>query len=318
MKPITILTESRSLVSKLDIAVQDILTQHKSTGEPVDKLVGKITRARGFGSRDRKYVGDTVFDTLRQRPWPSWFTRQLSPELESALRERASPVLAVDRRFMRREDALSKLKALGIACQISHLADTALILEERLNLEALPESLQQALWWMDEGSQVIAAQIKATPEQTILDLCAGGGGKTRMMQATGARITAVDQSEQRLAKLPGVKRVVADGTTANLGQFDWILVDAPCSGTGTLRRSPDIFGRLKEQDIPKYAATQKALVFNSVKMLKPTGTLVYATCSVLYAENQSDFEGLKLTQSRQLLPSLEGCDGFYYAIFQRL
>jgi 16S rRNA (cytosine967-C5)-methyltransferase len=305
------------LASKVDIAIQDILTQHKSTGEPVDKLVGRLTRARGLGSRDRKLVADAVFEQLRQKPWPAWFAKKISPELEQALRTRAKPVLAVDARFMTALEAQTQLQALGIESRLSNLVNTALILEQdRLNLDTLPKNLQEALWFMDEGSQVVAQQIKAKPGETILDLCAGGGGKTRMMLATGAKITAVDQSDKRLAKILSVKRIVADGRTISLPPFDWILIDAPCSGTGTLRRSPDIFGRLKETDIANYATLQRELVANAVKLLKPTGKLVYATCSVLNEENHAKFDSLELIESKQLLPSKEGCDGFYWACFQ--
>lgn len=305
------------MVSKVDIAVQDILTQHKSTGEPADKLVGRLTRARGLGSRDRKLVADAVFEHLRAKPWPTWFTTKISPELEQALRTRAKPVLAIDARFMTAAEAQKQLQKLGIESKLSDLANTALILEQdRLNLDTLPKNLQEAVWFMDEGSQVIAQQIKAKPGETVLDLCAGSGGKTRMLLATGAKITAVDKSDKRLAKIPGVKRIVADGRTVSLPPFDWILIDAPCSGTGTLRRSPDIFGRLKETDINSYAMLQKELVANATKMLKPTGKLVYATCSVMPEENHVEFEGLELIENQQLLPSREGCDGFYWALLK--
>ncbi len=305
------------MVSKLDIAVQDILTQHKSTGEPVDQLVGKITRSRGFGSRDRKLIGDAVFDALRQKPWPAWFTRKIDPELEQALRTRAKPVLAIDQRMITVQEAQKQLRELGVESSVSHLAKTALVLEQdRLSLDSLPHPLRESIWFMDEGSQVIAAQIKAKPGDRVLDLCAGGGGKTRMLLATGADITAVDISQTRLAKIPGVHRIVADGRTVSLPPFDWILVDAPCSGTGTLRRSPDIFGRLQEADIAAYAKLQRELVANATQMLKPTGRLVYATCSVLPEENPMNFDGLELIENRQLLPSTDGCDGFYHASFR--
>ncbi|MBH1989141.1 MAG: hypothetical protein I8H75_01965 [Myxococcaceae bacterium] len=310
-------TEGLRFVSKADIAVQDVLTQHRSTGEPVDRLVGRLTRSRGLGSRDRRLVGDRVFDELRNKPWPTWFTQQITPELEQALRQRAKPNLAVDRRHMTREEALQLLNQAGIIAKPSRIAETGLILEERLDLNKLAMRLQQALWWMDEGSQRIALEVQADPSDRVLDLCAGAGGKTRMILATGASITMVDSSPQRLGKIKGVQRFVADGRTLTLPLFDWILLDAPCSGTGTLRRSPDLFGRLQENSIPRYALLQNELAKNAHRLLKPNGKLVYATCSLLSAENHRDFVGFDRIEHRQLLPSADGCDGFYYAIFKK-
>lgn len=185
--------------------------------------------------------------------------------------------------------------------------------EPNIPIESLGETL-----WIDKGSLLIAQQIKAKPGERVLDLCAGSGGKTKILMSTGAHITAVDISDKRLLKIPGIKRIVADGRTVSLPAFDWILVDAPCSGTGTLRRAPDIFGRLKESDLANYATLQKELVNNATKMLKPTGQLIYATCSILEEENHTSFDNLKLLESKQLLPTTDNCDGFYWARFQRL
>ena len=262
------------MVSRADIAVQEILTQHKSTGEPVGYLVSKITRSRGLGSKERQLVADSVFDILRQKPWPDWFTKRLQKqygadfaELEKSLRTRPPPNIPIE-----------------------------------LNNETL---------WIDKGSQIIAEKIQAKPGERVLDLCAGAGGKTKIILQTGADITAVDISDKRLAKIPGVKRIVADARTLKLLPFDWILIDAPCSGTGTLRRSPDLFGRLEESDIARYAQLQKEITHNAVKLLKPTGKLVYATCSILSEENHAVFQDLKPIET-QYLP-----DGFYVAVFQK-
>ncbi|MES2504014.1 MAG: RsmB/NOP family class I SAM-dependent RNA methyltransferase [Myxococcota bacterium] len=307
--------------NRTQIAIQDILTRHKSTGEPVDRLIREIARGRGLGSRERREVADEVFSGLRQKPWPEWFNKRLQkeygtnyPALEHSLRQRAKPVLAVDIRQSTAQAIGQKLQALAVPFTPSKLSSRALILEtDSVDLKDLP-----GCWWMDDGSQYIAEQIKGTPEDRILDLCAGAGGKTRILLATGAKVTMADNNDKRLAHIDGVQRVVADGRTfKSNSQFDWILIDAPCSGTGTLRHAPDLFGRLKEEDLKQYVKLQNELVANAKTLLSETGKLIYATCSLLEEENHRSFEELELVSSRQLLPSVEGCDGFYIAVFTK-
>lgn len=255
------------MASRVDIAIADILTQHKSTGEPVSRLVSKITRSRGLGSKERELVADTVFDLLRQKSWPDWFKKRIPAELEQSLRTRPAP---------------------------------------NIPIESNGETL-----WIDNGSLMIAQKIQAKPAERVLDLCAGAGGKTKILLTTGADITAVDISDKRLAKIPGVKRIVADARHIQLPPFDWILVDAPCSGTGTLRRAPDLFGRLQESDVARYAQLQKEIVKNAIQLLKPTGKLIYATCSLLEEENHTHLDGLEILESSYLE------DGFFMAVFQK-
>ncbi len=268
--------------SKVNIAVADALTRHKSTGEPVRQIIAEISRKRHLGQRERQQVSDEVYALLRAKPWPEWFTKRIqaqyrehAAELEATLRTRSpSP----------------------------------------------PAGEGQGEGFMDPGSIYIAQQVKAKPEERVLDLCAGGGGKTKILAQTGASIIAVDNNSKRLdsvRKIPGVKVIPCDGRTFRNEPFDWILVDAPCSGTGTLRHAPDLFGRLQESDLEKYATLQKELVANAVKLLKPTGKLVYATCSILAEENHSAFDGLKLIESKQLLPTTDGTDGFWVAVFEK-
>src|SRR3989338_6128198 len=121
---------------------------------------------------------------------------------------------------------------------------------------------------MDEGSQIIAQTVNAMPGGLVLDMCAGGGGKTRYLLQTGAEITAMDISEKRLQeslKREGVKaakHVTADGLNPPFEKdsFDWVLVDAPCSGTGTLRRAPDVLTRLTEEKVKEYVELQQGLI----------------------------------------------------------
>jgi 16S rRNA (cytosine967-C5)-methyltransferase len=159
--------------------------------------------------------------------------------------------------------------------------------------QPLPPSLPHAAWPMDDGSQAVALAALPPPGELVLDLCAGGGGKTRLLAsrlAPGARVIAADISRPRLVR--GVDgrapAIVADGRAPpfRTGAFARVLVDAPCSGTGTLRRHPDLAHRLDPKDVPEFVALQRALLRAALGLVKRGGVVVYATCSVLREENE--------------------------------
>ncbi|MDE2962776.1 MAG: 16S rRNA (cytosine(967)-C(5))-methyltransferase RsmB [Acidobacteriota bacterium] len=153
------------------------------------------------------------------------------------------------------------------------------------------------------GSQVIAGLLKLKPSDVCLDLCSGTGGKASHMIQLGegqATVIGVDSSFRRLRiarelhgkQWPGLRWVVADGTRPLplSVRFDKILVDAVCSGTGTLRRNPEIRWRLRAEDLTRLAGLQLKLLDNAADLLKPGGTLVYATCSLEPEENEQVVE----------------------------
>lgn len=305
----------------IDIIIQDTLTRHKSTGEPVKYIIKKLTKKFKLGARDRNLVNENVFDIFRKKSWPDWFLKLIqsqygneSLEIELSLRKRAKPVIAVDLRFSTLEQTIECLKDQQIECVYSKFSKNALILSDH----KVDMSKLKYCWWMNDGSQYVASQIKSKATDLVLDLCAGKGGKTRLIMETGARITALDINKNRTSSLKGIKYIITDGRFfKNSQRFDWILIDAPCSGTGTLRHAPDIFGRLRFEDIQKFVKLQKELITNAVKLLKPCGNLVYATCSILKEENHEHIAGLKLISNRQLLPNKDDTDGFYVATFQK-
>jgi len=213
----------------------------------------------------------------------------------------------------------------------------------------------------DEGSQLVARLVAPRRGEMVVDFCAGAGGKTlalgALMRSTG-RIYAFDIHARRLAGLgprlarsglsnvhpaaiasendPRVKRVA--------GKIDRVLVDAPCSGTGTLRRNPDLKWRVDEQELPRLNEVQRAVLAGAARLLKPGGRLVYSTCSILAQENeqlvanflsdQPQFEvldgaqillaqGIALDFASRfspwfvMLPHLHGSDGFFAAVLER-
>ena len=155
--------------------------------------------------------------------------------------------------------------------------------------------------------------------QTFLDLCAAPGNKTAQALECGVRAVACDLHLRRLARMKelGCDFVVLDGTRPLpfAARFDRILVDAPCSGTGTLARNPEIKWRLRPADVADLHASQTALLRNALKLLAPGGRLVYSTCSLEREENEEVVEavapGARLWRR---LPGVHPGDGFFAAV----
>jgi 16S rRNA (cytosine967-C5)-methyltransferase len=200
-------------------------------------------------------------------------------------------------------------------------------------------SVNGLVYLQDEASQLVAQMLEARPGERVLDLCAAPGGKTTLIAdraGDNATIVAADRSATRLATiattvalhhLGSITPVLLDAGD-NLPfvreSFDRILVDAPCSGTGTLRRNPEIRWRLSPTDIPKFAVEQKRFLRNASEVLKPGGRLVYSTCSVEPEENEevvAEFLRTRpqFTQLRTLRtwPHRDGGDGFFMTVLAR-
>jgi 16S rRNA (cytosine967-C5)-methyltransferase len=194
------------------------------------------------------------------------------------------------------------------------------------------------IYLQDEASQLVAEVLDLKPEERALDLCAAPGGKTTLMAdkaEDNALIVAADRSATRmdtiiattnLHGLKSIKPLLLDaGETLPFASnlFDKVLLDAPCSGTGTLRRNPEIRWRLSEDDIRAFAEKQKRFLANAAEVVKHGGRLVYSTCSVERDENEEvieDFVGrndrFKLLTTERTWPQVHGCDGFFIASFE--
>jgi len=160
-------------------------------------------------------------------------------------------------------------------------------------------------WWVQDAAAALPARLLGDVNgKSVADLCAAPGGKTAQLAHAGARVTAVDRSPGRMARLRdnlarlalGAETVVADAAEwqgAKSGEgFDCILIDAPCSSTGTIRRHPDIAWLRQETDIGALMALQKRLLQKAVALLKPGGTLVYCTCSLEPEEGEQAIAAL--------------------------
>jgi 16S rRNA (cytosine967-C5)-methyltransferase len=164
-------------------------------------------------------------------------------------------------------------------------------------------------WWVQDAAAALPARLFGdVAGKSIADLCAAPGGKTAQLALAGAHVTAVDRSPGRMARLRDnftrlalpTEAVVADALEwpgGNQGLFDGILVDAPCTATGTIRRHPDVAWLRQEADIAALVSLQKRLLQKSVTLLKPGGTLIYCTCSLEPEEGEQAISALLATES---------------------
>ncbi len=268
---------------------------------------------------------------------PDWLVGPLKDSLGDqfdetlkALRARAAVILRVNLRKATLEEAQSVLAQDGIETRPMALVDTALEVTtgaRRVKLNAA--YLEGMVELQDASSQALVAEIPLSNNLKVLDYCAGGGGKVLAMSGRAeACFYAHDALEQRMSDLPvraeragATVQIVNDPTSA--APYDVVLCDVPCSGSGAWRRSPDAKWRFTAEDLAQLEATQAEILRQAQELVVPGGVLVYATCSVLNAENTAQSE--RFVQSnpdwtvewqRQFLLS-EGGDGFFGAILRK-
>jgi 16S rRNA (cytosine967-C5)-methyltransferase len=166
-------------------------------------------------------------------------------------------------------------------------------------IETLP-GFETGDWWVQDAAATLAARlVGAKKGERILDLCAAPGGKTAQLAAAGASVTAVDRSPQRMKRLAAnlkrlqlsAEQVIADGVEYTAAPFDAILIDAPCSATGTIRRHPEIAWNRTLEDIARMAMLQSKLLDRAATLLKPGGRLIYCTCSLEFEEGEAQIAG---------------------------
>ena len=175
----------------------------------------------------------------------------------------------------------------------------------------------------DIGAQSIVPLLEIEPAMTLLDLCAAPGNKTAQAIAAGARVTACDRYLRRLAEVPDqAARVALDAaeplpfSLSESALFDRILIDAPCSGTGTLARNPEIKWRLEASDLPVFQARQRKMIERALPYLRPGGRLVYATCTLEPEENEAVVEGFRVVATHSRIPGRDSGDGFFAAVIK--
>jgi 16S rRNA (cytosine967-C5)-methyltransferase len=297
--------------------------------------------------------------------FPDWLVERLLPAqgeaglvaLARALNQPASLDLRVNPAKTDRDAALAQLRAEGLGAEPGALSPLAIRLRTKPALQKHPLFLSGALEVQDEGSQLLAYLVAPRRGELVVDFCAGAGGKTlllgALMRSTG-RLYAFDVSDKRLAKLKpraaraglsNVHPVVIDNENdirvkRLAGKADRVLVDAPCSGLGTLRRNPDLKWRQSPESVAELIVKQATILAAAARLVRPGGRLVYATCSLLEEENEaivSAFlaghphftsisaqevlarQGISLAcgERLRLTPGIDDTDGFYAAVLER-
>jgi 16S rRNA (cytosine967-C5)-methyltransferase len=233
---------------------------------------------------------------------------------------RAAPLdLRVNSLKAKREDVQRALAEAGIEARPTPHSPWGLRIDGKPALSKLALFTEGHVEVQDEGSQLLALLTDAKRGEMVVDFCAGAGGKTlalgASMRNTG-RLYAFDVSGHRLENLKprlarsGLSNVhpaqIAherdDRVKRLAGKIDRVLVDAPCSGLGTLRRNPDLKWRQSPQALAELQAKQKAILASAARLLKPGGRLVYATCSLLAAENEAVAEDFTVTEKDRFAP----------------
>lgn len=298
-------------------------------------------------------------DTFRYG-YPDWLIEQIRRDWPDCWREildngnQPPPIwLRVNSRRASREQVMHALDEQGIASRTEPGFSHAIRLERPGRISALPGYEQGWFSVQDAGAQACAALLDLKPSLRVLDACAAPGGKAaHALERVDVDLTALEihpqryrRIEQNLDRLGLQARIrIADATETERwwdGQaFDRILIDAPCSATGVIRRHPDIRWLRRPEDIDANVSVQRHLLTSLWPLLKPDGLLVYASCSILHAENRTqarwfldnhhDAEVAPITAENelaqsipmepglQILPGSLDRDGFYYVVFRRL
>ncbi len=256
-------------------------------------------------------VSDDELMAQHRHNLPEWLATALRDQvgdefdaLVASLNQPAPLDLRVNVLKKKREVVLAELRDAGLKVEPTPYSPLGIRLQGKPSLAKLPAFVQGDVEVQDEGSQLLALLLDAKRGEMVVDFCAGAGGKTLAIGAAmrnSGRLYAFDTSGHRLDALKprlarsGLSNVhpVAiaherdDRIKRLAGKIDRVLVDAPCSGLGTLRRSPDLKWRQTPQTVAAQAELQQAILHSAARLLKPGGRLVYATCSLLPEENEA-------------------------------
>jgi 16S rRNA (cytosine967-C5)-methyltransferase len=304
--------------------------------------------------------------------YPEWMgdilTEAFGAEKEKALlalNDQATTDLRVNTLKTTRDELLAGLIAEGFECIPTPTSPIGIRLKKRAPIFTSKYFKMGHFEVQDEGSQMVAELVRAAAGMKVIDFCAGAGGKTLAIAAqmnNKGRVMAWDTSEKRLTQIKDrLKRAGVDNVQIHVldsendafvkrhkSTADRVLVDAPCSGTGTWRRNPDLKWRFNPTDLASVTAVQATILQSASRLVKPGGWLIYATCSVLKNENDAQAENFlksnpnfrvvcaekiwnktssienknehrdKNVSYLSITPHQDGVDGFFAAVFERL
>ena len=309
---------------------------------------------RSFQRQKMDLLAELANNTTFQSAHPKWlmnklvdaWTQTTADAIVAANNDRGPMTLRVNRRHALRSDYIQRLEKAGIsAVKTMHSAD-GVVLDSPVDVTSLPGFTEGDSSVQDEAAQLAAGLLSLEPGLSILDACSAPGGKTCHILEVEPDLGSVLALDSECRRMPRVEenlarlKLSAELKIADAGDldswwdkkaFDRILLDAPCSATGVIRRHPDIKILRKPADIDKLAIIQARLLEILWQTLNNEGILVYATCSILPEENDQvvkafvashkDAEIMTIEASwgvatdcgRQLFPTINGSDGFYYA-----
>jgi 16S rRNA (cytosine967-C5)-methyltransferase len=352
-----------------------LLVYEARAGVPVEALAADVKRlsrepidlARACGD-DAGLGGRSGIDREATRlSYPTWLLEAWTADygaaqasaLGEAMNQRAPMAVRVNTARIGRDTLAAQLEEEHVVARSSSLSPVGLVFETRVNAFGLSAFRDGLFEVMDEGSQLVAELVAPPPGGRVLDACAGAGGKTLALGALLAnkgRVLALDTDGKKLEELrrrarrAGLTNVQAkpvgtgtgDVAKAAAGTYDRVLVDAPCSGLGTLRRNPEARWRLTPAEVEGFPARQLALMVSYAPLTAVGGRLIYATCTVNRRENEGvverflaerdDFvpvpvkeiwgreraEAVGDTMTLQLFPHRHDTDGFFAAVLRRV
>lgn len=316
-------------------------------GRRLTGLVNAVLRT--FVRERARFEGELPDTPVIRHGYPGWLIAAIEhdygPDAAAILNEgnRPPPLwLRVNRRRTDRAAYIERLRAAGHDAEAVDGFPDGVVLARRTAVSKLPGFAEGLVSVQDGAAQAVVDWLDLADGQRVLDACAAPGGKSaHMLERRDIDLTALEIDAERLAYVgSGLQRLglsarLIAGDATHPGdwwdskRFDRILVDAPCSGTGVIRRHPDIRWLRRRGDIDRLVATQRRILEALWPLLEPNGILVYATCSLLKAENDeqaraflerhADARGIDNTDApgrparpgRQILPGERGCDGFY-------
>ena len=250
--------------------------------------------------------------------------------------------MRVNEQAISRSAYAALLDKANLVYELGSLAESCIRLKQHITVHELPGFLDGRVSVQDEAAQLAASLLRIEPGHKVLDACSAPGGKACHIaeQNPDIELTAQDISPERLLKVNdnkarlGLTFKIEETPTEALGQipcFDRILADVPCSGTGVIRRHPDIKLLRQHSDLQQFHQQQLSILHFLWPQLSPGGELLYVTCSILEQENDQTIDtflkqtpsaqhepiaadwGVQTSHGRQLLPTLDGADGLYFS-----
>ena len=322
------------------------------------RLLGRAHQRGMVNALLRRAQREGLPDVAADAAWPAWLRERLRADwpndFDAIVAASAAPApmwLRVNRRRVGRDDYAGRLRAAGIEATADAALADALRLDVPVAVAALPGFDDGDVSVQDGSAQLVADALAPAQGARVLDACAAPGGKAAHLleRDRSLRLTALDVDPKRLARVRDTFARLGVGSDAALrvadaadpealrdgGPFDAVLLDAPCSATGIVRRQPDVLLHRRAADIDALVALQARLLDAAWQALVPGGVLLYATCSILHAENAAQVEAFlartpdAMAESlderfgrisgagRQRLPGEGGMDGFFYARLRR-